>query len=106
MREAVQRADQGSIDAALGAGLIKQRVARPGQGRRGGYRTIIAYVPNRRAVFLYGFAKSERDNISDDDLEDLLTAAAQFLGLSEAEINRVAATGGLVEIRHDEEVPK
>src|SRR5436190_20900606 len=66
--EAVDRADAGLIDADLGGGLIKQRVARPGQGKRGGYRTIIAYRAAQRSVFLYGFGKSERENIDDDEL--------------------------------------
>ena len=41
--EAVIRAEQGLVDANLGGNLIKQRVARVGQGRRGGYRTLIAF---------------------------------------------------------------
>jgi len=45
----------------LGGGIIKQRVARPGKGKSGGYRTVIAYRARNRAVFLFGFAKSERD---------------------------------------------
>ena len=66
--EAIDRAVAGLIDADLGSGLIKQRVARPGQGKRGGYRTIIAYRAGKRAVFLFGFAKNARDNIAPDDL--------------------------------------
>jgi len=64
----VRRAGRGLIDADLGGGLIKQRVARKGQGRSGGFRTIIAYRSTKRAVFLHGFAKSAKDNISDDEL--------------------------------------
>jgi hypothetical protein len=52
----------GLVDADLGGGLIKQRVARPGQGKSGGYRTLLAYRRGERAVFLYGFAKSGRAN--------------------------------------------
>jgi len=63
LREAIRRAERGVIDADLGGGLIKQRVARPGQGRSGGFRMMIAYRAGNRAVFLYGFAKSEQDNI-------------------------------------------
>jgi hypothetical protein len=59
--DAVQRAEQGLIDAQLGGGVIKQRVARPRHGRSGGYRVLIAYRPRTLSVFLYGFAKSERD---------------------------------------------
>src|SRR5664280_2786664 len=69
--EAVARAERGLIDADLGGGLIKQRVARKGQGRSGGYRMIVAYRERDRAVFLYGFAKSDRENIDQDELLDL-----------------------------------
>ena len=55
LREAVERAERGIIDADLGGGLIKQRVARQSQGRSGGYRMMIAYRMNDRAVFLLGF---------------------------------------------------
>ena len=58
--EAIQRAGRGLIDADLGGGLIKQRVAREGQGRSGGYRMIVACQAEGRAVFLYAFAKNER----------------------------------------------
>jgi len=67
--EAVRRAGSGLIDADLGGGVIKQRVARQGQGRSGGYRTIIAFRSGDRSVFMYGFAKKSKANISDDELE-------------------------------------
>jgi hypothetical protein len=57
------------VDANLGGGLIKQRVARPGQGRRGGFRNLMAYRAGAHTVFLYGFAKNERDNIGPDELD-------------------------------------
>ncbi len=50
--EAIARAENGSIDADLGSGLIKQRVARDGEGRSGGYRTIIAYWAGEKAFFV------------------------------------------------------
>lgn len=68
LANAVRRAENGLVDADLGGGLIKQRVARPGQGKSGGFRTIVAYRRGDRAVFLYGFAKSERENLNDDEL--------------------------------------
>lgn len=66
--EAIERAERGLIDADLGGGVIKQRVARPGKGRSGGYRTLIAYRNEARAVFVYGFAKSAKDNVSPAEL--------------------------------------
>jgi hypothetical protein len=64
------------VDADLGAGVIKQRVARAGQGRSGGYRMLIAYRMKDLSVFLYGFAKNERDNIDGDELTTLREIAA------------------------------
>src|SRR3954465_11806237 len=62
LTEAIERAGRGLIDPDLGGGIIKQRVARSGQGRSGGYRMLIAYRAGARAVFLYAFAKNEREN--------------------------------------------
>ena len=80
---AVARAERGLVDARLGQGLIKQRIPRKGQGRSGGYRTIIAYQHGRRSYFIYGFAKSEMDNIADDDLKDVATFAAALMALTD-----------------------
>ena len=68
LSEAIGRAARGLIDADLGGGIIKQRVARGGQGRSGGYRMLVAYRAGTRAVFLYAFAKNERENIGPDEL--------------------------------------
>jgi hypothetical protein len=84
--DAIFRAERGVIDADLTGGLIKQRVPRSGQGRSGGFRTIIAYRHDDRAFFIYGFAKSARDNIKADDLERLKVVAAALLSLSKAEL--------------------
>ena len=67
--EAISRAERGLVDADLGGGVVKQRIPRPGQGRFGGFRTIVLYRTEDRAVFVDGFAKSDQDNIDDDDLE-------------------------------------
>lgn len=96
--EAAHRAEQGLVDADLGGGLIKQRIARAGHGRSGGYRTLIALRVADRAIFLYGFAKSERDNIGPDDLVDLKRTATLFLGLSKGELVRAVESGELKEI--------
>ena len=77
--EAIARAEQGLIDADLGGGLIKQRVARQGQGRSGGYRMMIAYRAKDRAVYFYGFAKSDRENIEPDELLTMREIAAELL---------------------------
>jgi hypothetical protein len=86
------------IDADLRHGLIKQRVARAGKGRSGGYRTLVAFRVNDRAVFLYGFAKSDRGNISKDELQLLRLRASQVLDLDEEAIAARIEDGDLVEV--------
>ena len=100
--EAVQRAARGLIDADLGGGVIKQRVARPGQGRSGGFRVLIAYRRDVRSVFLYGFAKSERDNVDDDELETVRDIAKGWLAASTDQIAKALADGLINEVDYDE----
>jgi hypothetical protein len=101
--EAIARAERGLIDADLGGGLIKQRVARRGKGRSGGYRVIVAYRTKSRAIFLLGFAKSERENISRDELVLLRELAENWLGADARRIRKEIEAGNLREIEHDEE---
>lgn len=75
----MRRAERGLIDADLGGGVIKQRVARPGQGRSGGHRALIAYRPKARAVFVFGFVKSARDNVDEDEPATLRDIAKGWL---------------------------
>ena len=103
LREAIERAERGVIDADLGGGLIKQRVARQGQGRSGGYRMMVAYRAMNRAVFLYGFAKNERDNIDPDELLSLREIAAIWLAADDAKIAQAIEEEALQEIDYDEE---
>jgi hypothetical protein len=105
LREAIDRAERGLVDADLGGGLIKQRVARAGQGRSGGYRMLLAYRQGDRAVFLYGFAKSEQDNIDPDELLTLRDIAAGWLELTADRIVQAVADEALQEIEHDEKDP-
>lgn len=100
---AVREAESGLIEADLGGGLIKQRIARAGQGKRGGYRMIIAYRRGDRAVFLYGFAKNERGNIDDDEQVELRRLARGYLGLDDDEIEAAIAEDELLEVGHVEE---
>ena len=99
--EAIERAGRGVVDADLGGHVIKQRVARPGQGRSGGYRTLIAYRSVNRAVFMFGFAKSDEDNVSDDELKELRKSAAEMLGWTDDEVATLVVGGKWTEIDCD-----
>lgn len=98
LAEAVRDAQAGLVDSNLGGGLIKQRVAREGQGKSGGFRTIIAFRRGDRAVFLYAFAKSERGNIGVKELEGWRTVGRLYLGLGKKDLEAVIETRELVEV--------
>ncbi|HEU0142217.1 MAG TPA: type II toxin-antitoxin system RelE/ParE family toxin [Bryobacteraceae bacterium] len=103
LHEAIARAERGLVDADLGGGLIKQRVARRGKGRSGGYRMLIAYRLKKRAIFLYGFAKNERANIGADELLTAREIASPWLAADARQIARALAEGELQEVPYDEE---
>jgi len=103
LREAIARAEQGHIDADPGGGLIKQRVARQGQGRSGGYRVIVAYRAKQRAFFLLGFTKNEMENISSDELVFLRELGQNWLAAGSARIRGEIEVGNLVEVEDGEE---
>jgi hypothetical protein len=103
LANAIRQAERGLIAARLGGGLIKLRIARSGTGKSGGYRTIIAYSAGRRAVFLFGFAKNQRDNLTPVQLADLKMVGRDLLALTEHQINEAVAASQLQEVRYDEE---
>ena len=100
--DAIERAERGLVDADLGGGIIKQRVARTGKGRSGGYRLLIAYCSGKRAVFLYCFAKSERDNIEADELKTLQEIGAAWLEAKKERLEYAIKEGLLREIIYDD----
>jgi hypothetical protein len=101
LAEAVREIEKGLHDGDLGGNLIKKRLARAGAGKRGGYRTILVYYKGTRAVFVYGFAKSDKDTLSPVELREYQKAARVYLHLSEADIGKA-----LQEIDYDEEIPQ
>ena len=96
--EAVDRAEGGLVDADLGGVLIKQRIARKGQGRRGGYRTLMAFKSKSRAVFVYGFAKNERDNVGPDELEFWRRVASAYSAMTEEQLGALIDARELTEV--------
>jgi hypothetical protein len=95
LAKAIREAERGLIAAQLGDDIIKLRIARPGSGKSGGYRTIIAYITGQRAMFLFGFAKNERDNITPVQLADLKLAGQRLLVLTDEQIDEAVAAGQL-----------
>ncbi|MHB0953252.1 MAG: type II toxin-antitoxin system RelE/ParE family toxin [Allorhizobium sp.] len=101
--QAIRRAESGLIDADLGGGLIKQRVARPGAGKSGGYRTLVLFRIDHRAVFAFGFSKNDRANIGADEEAMLKKAAKLVLGLPDEAMSKEVESGRLREVKCDEQ---
>lgn len=103
--DAVDRANRGLIDADLGGGVIKQRIARAGQGRSGGYRAIILFRKADRAFLVYGFPKNARDNVSPEELRAFRSTATILLSLSDDMVTTLVQDGAFREIdNHDQKL--
>lgn len=98
---ALNQAEQGLIEADLGGGVIKQRIARPGEGKSGGYRSIILYRQADKAFFVFGFAKNSRENIREDELEQFKKMARHVLSLTSAQIQELLNLGHFEEVDND-----
>ncbi len=101
--KAVSEMAQGLIDADLGGGVVKKRVALPGRGKSGGARTLVATNKGNRWFFVFGFEKNERANIDDDELRAIQETAKTLLAFKEPEIATALSSGELLEICHDNE---
>ena len=100
---AVREMTAGLYDADLGGGLLKKRIARPGQGKRGGFRTLVATNKGERWVFVFGFPKNERSNIDKDEEEALKKLAAHLLSLTTQALGKARREGELMEVDCDAE---
>lgn len=96
--DAAGRAERGLIDADLGGGVIKQRIARPGEGRSGGFRTIVLFRQADRAVFVHGFAKKDIADIGPAEKAAFRKLAALILKMDPAALEAAKDNGTMVEI--------
>ena len=101
LNRAVKEMEDGLIDAQLGGGLVKKRIAVGSSGKRGGARVIVATNFGGRWFFLYGFEKNERDNIDTREMKALQIAAAALLKMDSASIKKALALQHIEEIQHD-----
>jgi hypothetical protein len=95
----IKEAEDGKIGADYGSGVIKQRIARPNEGKSGGYRSIIIFRRGERAFFVYGFAKNDKDNIDESDERDFKLLAKVLLAASDVELKNLIDNGKYMEIR-------
>lgn len=99
--KAVTEMEQGLIDADLGGGVVKKRIALPGRGKSGGTRTIVATNKGDRWSFLYGFAKKDRENITANELDEFRITAQELLSFPESVIRKMIENKDLLEVYHE-----
>ncbi len=99
--EAVREMQAGLYEADLGGGLLKKRIARPGQGKSGGYRTLVATNKGGKWFFVFGFPKNVRSNIDKDEEDSLKKLASHLLSLSPPALVTAQRAGELMEVNCD-----
>jgi hypothetical protein len=102
---AAREIESGLIDARLGGFLIKKRVGAAGRGKRGGYRTILAHRQGDRLVFLHGFDKHDKDNITPKEKKALHKLADHYMTFSDDEMSEMAEDETIFEVTCDEQDP-
>jgi hypothetical protein len=90
--------EAGQAEASLGGGVYKVRVARPGEGKSGGYRVIVYFRSGERTFYVYGFAKSNRGNITQKELRKDKEAAKILLALADEQLDKLVKDGAFIEV--------
>jgi hypothetical protein len=98
---AIRAIEAGIIDADLGGGVFKQRIAREGQGKSGGFRTILLMRQEHRVLFVKGFAKKNRDNISDGELADFRALAPIVFEIGSTVVEELVRGGEWIEVQDE-----
>jgi len=101
---AIREISTGLAHANLGGGVYKQRIARKGQGKSGGFRTIIFFREHKTAFFIFGFAKNEQDNLERNEIAGLKDLAGKMLNYDEKTIALALKNGALEEVVCEENV--
>lgn len=104
--ETVQNIESGLIDADYGGGLIKQRIARGGGGKSGGYRSVVAFKSENRTVFMFAFSKSNQENLTIVEKREYKKAAALYLGMTGEQIQKAVDSGVLSEVEYVQKIQK
>lgn len=98
LASAINEMNKGAYEASLGGCIYKKRISIGNKGKSGGARTIVAFVVNERAFFIYGFAKNKLDNIDDRELKALKSLAKVYLKLTDDELIKAVQESKLIRV--------
>ena len=95
---AVKEMDCGAYEANLGGSVYKKRISIGNKGKSGGARTVVAFLVNKKAFFIYGFAKNKLENIDEKELRALKKLAKVYLHLTENELGKTVQQGNVIKV--------
>jgi hypothetical protein len=98
LKAIVPELENGQWEACYGGDVYKKRIARPGEGKSGGYRAIIIFRSEKMTYYTFGFSKSDLDDISEKEERRLKAHASTMLNLTEAQLQARLDEGALLEI--------
>ena len=96
---ALTEVQDGNFEASLGGHIYKKRIRFKGQGKSGSGRTIICYKKGNRAVFIHGFAKNQKSNLSKKELSIFKELSRILLNLSTKEMLIAITNGDIIEVK-------
>ncbi len=99
--EVAEEVINGSVEADLGGYLFKKRVPKPGAGKSGGYRVLLAYKKGNRIIFLHAFAKNKKANISSKEKDALMIIAKSFMAATKKQLQALIKQGSILEVKND-----
>jgi len=94
---------RGLIDADLGSGLFKKRIARSGAGKRVGYRVLVANRKGDSWFFIEGYAKNEVADIQLTSIRLIQRQGLMLMAMSARELDEATGRGKLKEVDGDAE---
>jgi hypothetical protein len=97
--KALEEVSSGKYEANLGGHIYKKRIRFEGKGKSGSGRTIVCYQKGDKAIFVHGFAKNEKLNLSNKELVALKEFAKILLGLSVEQIQIALQAGDFIEVK-------
>ena len=98
LNKALTQLQAGNFEANLGGNIYKKRIRFQGKGKSGSGRTIICYKVDDRAIFVHGFAKNEKSNLSKKELIAFKELSKILLKLSQKDIALAIENGDLIEV--------
>ncbi len=96
---ALDEIERGLVDADLGGHLVKKRIPLQDRGKRGGARAILCGKQGDRIIFLHGFAKNEKSDLSPKELAAFRRLAEVLVALETAQVVEAIDRGIFIEVK-------